>query len=394
MNALLPTARQQGSSVPAPGICIAGMHRSGTSMVARLAREAGLDLGREADLTPAKQENPDGFWENVRFVSINDEILAARGGAWDSPVPIHASDVSDALRTRAEILALDFNHGRPWGWKDPRNSLTLEFWRSIFPEMKLIVCVRNPLEVALSLSRRNLFSYESSLKLWLEYSRRILAGSTEAERMVVHYDAFFSSPRTEIRRMIDYSGLSPSSIPTLDAGVIKPELRNNRLTIENLIACEVRSDVLETYLDLCSEAGWIDSQKFTGAPSREMVADLISGVRSALGGRLDASGPLLNRAALERDIYMSRVAELEATLVHLTAQRDWHSDDRDKLARIVEEHEAAAISQQAIINDLTSRLSSFETKNELMRDRLGALENVKINTQKKGTPVDDSDAEP
>ena len=48
------------------------MHRSGTSMVARLLHDAGLYLGEPADLAEPGIHNPDGYWENLRFVEIND----------------------------------------------------------------------------------------------------------------------------------------------------------------------------------------------------------------------------------------------------------------------------------------------------------------------------------
>ena len=34
---------------------------------------------------PAAADNPDGFWEHLRFVKLNDEILNATGAAWDLP---------------------------------------------------------------------------------------------------------------------------------------------------------------------------------------------------------------------------------------------------------------------------------------------------------------------
>ena len=66
-------------------VCITGMHRSGTSMVARLLGACGLDLGPPEELVPGQPDNPDGYFENQRFVSVNDEILDIFGGAWDSP---------------------------------------------------------------------------------------------------------------------------------------------------------------------------------------------------------------------------------------------------------------------------------------------------------------------
>ena len=65
--------------------CITGAHRSGTSMVARLLHTCGLDLGPKADLMPPAFDNPDGFWEKLNFVAMNDELLNELSGAWDLP---------------------------------------------------------------------------------------------------------------------------------------------------------------------------------------------------------------------------------------------------------------------------------------------------------------------
>lgn len=343
-------------------------------MVARLAREAGLDLGREADLTPAKQENPDGFWENVRFVSINDEILADAGGAWDSTYDINLSSVSERLRTRAELLARDFRHSGPWGWKDPRNSITLPFWRTVFPDLKILVCLRNPLEVALSLSRRNLFSYESSLKLWLDYNRRIMADTTPAERLVVHFDAFFERPEHELRRLMDFLDLHREKVQTVGvANSVKRELRHNRFTMENLVACDVRSDMLAVYLELCNEAGWIDTQTHAGTPDPEEIERSIAKFSAIYRRDLTSSGRVIDSAAFERDLYRSAIVRLEAEVKHLTAQRDWHAEDRDRLARLSEQHQAAADSQQKVIRDLHERLTNAESENDVHRSQIEAL---------------------
>ena len=66
-------------------LCIAGMPRSGTSLVTQLLHRAGLDLGERQDLMPASENNTDGYWENLRFVHINDRLLTASGGTWFAP---------------------------------------------------------------------------------------------------------------------------------------------------------------------------------------------------------------------------------------------------------------------------------------------------------------------
>jgi hypothetical protein len=48
-------------------VCIGGMHRSGTSMVANLLRLCGLHLGAETDMVPAALDNPGGVLGERKF---------------------------------------------------------------------------------------------------------------------------------------------------------------------------------------------------------------------------------------------------------------------------------------------------------------------------------------
>ena len=61
-------------------ICVAGMPRSGTSMITQLLHRCGVNLGPPEQLMPASINNTDGFWENLRFVRLNERLLAASGG--------------------------------------------------------------------------------------------------------------------------------------------------------------------------------------------------------------------------------------------------------------------------------------------------------------------------
>ena len=64
-------------------ICTLGMHRSGTSLVARLLSLLGVHLGPDERVLTAGEDNPKGYWEHRSFVDLNDEILARFGGRWD-----------------------------------------------------------------------------------------------------------------------------------------------------------------------------------------------------------------------------------------------------------------------------------------------------------------------
>src|SRR5919199_998060 len=86
-------------------VCIAGMHRSGTSMVARLLADCGLDLGPQSALLPPREHNPAGHWEHASFVRVNDKLIKARGGWWYCP-PLASDELVDQeLFDEAQHLA-------------------------------------------------------------------------------------------------------------------------------------------------------------------------------------------------------------------------------------------------------------------------------------------------
>ncbi|MCK5222563.1 MAG: sulfotransferase, partial [Candidatus Aminicenantes bacterium] len=47
-----------------------------------------------------------------------------------------------------------YNKNGLWGWKDPRNTITLNIWREFFPDAKVIHIYRNPVDVAASMMNR------------------------------------------------------------------------------------------------------------------------------------------------------------------------------------------------------------------------------------------------
>ena len=47
----------------------------------------------------------------------------------------------DPLRLKARLLIERFDSAHVWGWKDPRNSLTLQFWNDLLPGLKTLMMV-------------------------------------------------------------------------------------------------------------------------------------------------------------------------------------------------------------------------------------------------------------
>lgn len=241
-------------------VCIAGMHRSGTSMVARLLSLCGLYLGDEKDLHGPGPANPEGFWENWQFVNLNDEILKCLGVGWDLPFDAPAGWESSSqvapLRDAAVALTERFRYSGPWGWKDPRNSLTFPFWRALLPELRLVVCLRNPVEVAESLRVRGSSSMQFGFNLWLSYYRQLLVTCCPQERVITHYDSYFDDCQQELRRITSFLEMDvPDDVIERACVTVKKGPRQRVTTMEGLSKAKVPSEALRLYEELCAEAG-------------------------------------------------------------------------------------------------------------------------------------------
>ncbi|MGH7938060.1 MAG: sulfotransferase family protein, partial [Bryobacteraceae bacterium] len=225
-------------------------------MLTRLLRTLGLDLGRQADMMPAAADNPDGFWENLRFVQLNDELLNNVGAAWDLPPSREQAFAQDSLRplrAKAELLIASFEEDKAWGWKDPRNCLTLPFWQSLLPELKTVIIVRNPLEAAYSMHRRNGTSYALGLRLWEIYNRRLLAHTQPEQRLITNYQAFFENPRSELERLARFAELPKQDI-TATADLVTQTRRHTTFTQEQLIDAGVSEDIIGLYTSMVAQA--------------------------------------------------------------------------------------------------------------------------------------------
>lgn len=193
-------------------ICILGMHRSGTSLLTRILNLIGLDLGAEEALTTEPAAfNPKGYWEHQQLTLISDAILKRFGGSWDKPPHFpHGWETSaalDDLRDAAErLLQTQFAEVPLWGWKDPRTCLTLPFWQRLLPEMRYIICLRNPLDVARSLEHRDRLSAETSFALWLNYVASALRDTVGKARLVIFYEDLMDDGLRELQRLAEFLG--------------------------------------------------------------------------------------------------------------------------------------------------------------------------------------------
>ena len=185
-------------------VFVLGMHRSGTSAVARVLNLMGCYFGAEHEGTRANEENPKGFWERQDVRRLNDAVLRNAGCDWDRVSGFRAEgslDEEQVYRRAIADIVLDMDAHRPWFIKEPRLCLTFPLWR---PVLETPVCIhvhRSPMEVARSLQARHGMELDAGLALWEAYNIHALNASSGLPRLVVSYSALMGDPSREVARL-------------------------------------------------------------------------------------------------------------------------------------------------------------------------------------------------
>src|SRR5579875_2534107 len=136
------------------GLFVLGMHRSGTSALTASLGMMGANLGNH--LLPGREDNKKGFFEDVRCVSLNIQILRAFNttgyGGVALPADWHTAPAVVKGMQRARNILADLGREPVYALKDPRLSLLGTMWFTAAQELghdvKCIVAVRHPLQVA------------------------------------------------------------------------------------------------------------------------------------------------------------------------------------------------------------------------------------------------------
>ena len=146
-------------------IIITGMHRSGTTLIVKLLENNGVYFGSYQDSNK----------ESIFFQRLNRWLVSFNNSYWDNPKAFNLlieNDkdlvVSKLKKTISNKILNLFYFGiintfknnnfdkfsKPWGFKDPLNTFTLDLWKKIFPDLCVVNIVRNPLDVSCSLINR------------------------------------------------------------------------------------------------------------------------------------------------------------------------------------------------------------------------------------------------
>jgi len=207
---------------------ISGMHRSGTSLVARLLYEAGADMGDSATFYRGDKWNPDGYYEQPEVHRINMRLI---NGWWGKlayfKLPGTETIMRRAGRIRGDIGRMAAKY-KDKVVKETRFCLTLPAWLAHGARVdRMLICLRDPVAVAASLKRRNWITTNLAYQLWLEHNNRLLAERpAEIPIWFVNYANLLNEQTfsQEISLAIRFLGmdLSDGRLVQLQQSIVKP----------------------------------------------------------------------------------------------------------------------------------------------------------------------------
>ncbi len=186
-------------------IIVLGMHRSGTSAVARLLNMMGAYFAHENTAMLPTVANPKGYWEREDVRHLNDHLISSLGMSWDNisdfEPKLLTKEVQQGMATESQKIIFGLEAHRPWMVKDPRLCLLLPLWQ---PLLEVPVCVyvyRSPIQVAQSLQRRENFSLTLGVALWEKYNLLGLAHSASLPRILVSHEELMRQPVATVKKL-------------------------------------------------------------------------------------------------------------------------------------------------------------------------------------------------
>lgn len=178
-------------------ILILGMHRSGTSITARIINMMGGYFGPERSAHGPNPDNPKGFWERRDVMHFNESLLMTQKCRWHELKNWKINTPYKPPRRLVHDMQ-NLIHGmdafRPWFIKDPRLCLTLGAWLPLLEVPIGVIVSRDPVEIAKSLRRRDGMPLEYALALWECYTVSMLNRSLHVPRLFVQHADMLAAP--------------------------------------------------------------------------------------------------------------------------------------------------------------------------------------------------------
>ena len=187
------------------GLVVLGMHRSGTSAVMGALQAMGVFVGDRASLTAPNWDNPKGFFERKDARRVCDALLQGAGADWwqiadfrpeEVPQSLLVDQVAEMQKVFAELKAAGF-----WALKEPRLCLLFPLIAPLVEDAGVLLIVRHPVAVGLSLQKRQGYSLQAGVALWERYNRAAVENSGGRQVFRLVFEDVVARPATELAQL-------------------------------------------------------------------------------------------------------------------------------------------------------------------------------------------------
>ncbi|MFO8088495.1 MAG: hypothetical protein R6U13_01545, partial [Desulfatiglandaceae bacterium] len=195
---------------------ILGMHRSGSTVLAGCLKLMGVNL--ENATVQGDHDGHSGSFENSEIGKIHETLLRHLGCRWDMESGFQRNWEKGRAAKKAEeslgsILQRRFlTEDRPFAVGDPRMCRLMPLWKTVLANHDVKPCVvvilRQPTEVAMSLEQCCGLDLTKGHRLWSAYNREAFEGCTGLEYLLITFDQLLADPVGTLRSLAELSSLS------------------------------------------------------------------------------------------------------------------------------------------------------------------------------------------
>ena len=355
-------------------VVIIGMHRSGTSAIAKSLECTGVNLGNKL-MPPCLNDNDLGFFEDIDIVEFNENLLKECGKNWYDTQKINYFDTERLIRNGyllqgIELIRNKVHASKYFGFKDPRTAALLPFWEQIFAtfefKVSFVLAIRNPLSIVRSLQQRNEFEPEQGYYLWINHILQSLSFLKNKNFIGVNYDKLLADPYTQIKRIASLIGnnIDYSILDQYCKEFLKTNLRHWAYSENDLMVDSSRPlKVLEIYQYLRQ----FEDNNFNASQLDEAIIEnwqLENEKSLALNRLVDKQYTLLCQSKDDNQKAVAWAQQVDGELLHT----------RDNLKQVSDDHEKAVAWAQQLDGELldVKHTNALEVKN--LKGKLETIE--------------------
>jgi hypothetical protein len=235
-------------------VLVLGCHRSGTSVTTKTLEILGCNLGDEL-LSASPESNPLGHFENLTALEFNENLLTQLGTDWRDPQPLSSNRSFEEIKQSTEVLLdkliIELLEKGITALKKPRITFLLDLWAPALEkqnlDLKIVVAMRHPSEVAASLLKRDSLETILGLQLWAQATINSLYFARKHINHFVFYDELVSQPKETVIALSNALQM-PVNYESIDhflAVNIMPRLKHHSANESGKAALEIANSMYE-----------------------------------------------------------------------------------------------------------------------------------------------------